>query len=190
MRKGVGVHGIRFLPIWERRVESSGQPGRYETLQIRDVLVIPLRDETGTLWNLQAIFPEVCPELGRDKDFLPGARKKALFHWIGQRTETVCLGEGYATMATIHENTGYRCIVCIDAANLVQVAPIIRAMLPAAKLVFCADHDLPDRRGRRAGLEYAKEAARLVGGYLAVPPIEGQDFNDWALMLKGGAHVG
>jgi putative DNA primase/helicase len=189
-RKGVGIHGIRALPVWERRIEAEGKPGQFETIRIPGVLLVPMRDETGALWNLQAIFPEVCPALERDKDFLPRAKKKGLFHWIGERTETVCLAEGYATGATIHEATGYRCIVCFDAGNLVTVAPIVRAMLPAARIVVCADHDLPDKRGRRAGLEYATEAADLVDGFIAVPPVPGADFNDWAAALKGGHHGG
>lgn len=188
--KGVGVYGVRFLPVWEKRVEVDGKPGQFETIRIPGVLLVPLRDETGRVLNLQAIFPEVCPALGRDKDFLPRARKKGLFHWIGRRTPTVCMTEGYATGATVHEMTGYRVIVCFDAGNLVDVAPIVRAMLPEARIVVCADHDPPDRHGRRAGLEFATEAAELVGGFVAVPPIEGQDFNDYwlSLKLKGEAH--
>jgi putative DNA primase/helicase len=188
IRKGVGAHGLGFLPVWERRIEVEGQPGQFETIQIPNALLVPMRDETGAIHNLQAIFPAVCPVLGRDKDFLPRARKKGLFHWIGQRTETVCLAEGYATAATIHESTGYRVIVCFDAGNLVAVAPIIRARLPEARMVVCADNDLPDPRGRRAGLDFAQQAAARVDGFLAVPPIPGADFNDWAAALKGGEH--
>jgi putative DNA primase/helicase len=188
LRKRVGIHGIRLLPIWERSVQRDD--GSYEWLRVEGVLLVPMRDETGVLWNVQAIFPEVCPALGRNKDFLPGGRKKGLFHWIGERTDTVCLAEGYATAATIHEETGYRCIVAFDAGNLPLVAQIVRAMLPAARIVVCADHDLPDKCGRQAGLAFATEAAARVDGFVAVPPVEGADFNDWADMLKGGGHGG
>jgi len=187
-RKGVDVHGIRYLPIWQRRVYDEA--GNFETVKVEGVLLIPMRDETGILWNAQAIFPKTCPALGRDKDFLPGGRKKGLFHWIGRRTDTVCLAEGYATGATIHEATGYRVVVCFDAGNMPVVAEIVRGLLPAARIVVCADNDEPDKNGRRAGQEKAEEAAALVGGYVALPPVEGADFNDFAQMLKAGVSRG
>jgi len=186
-RKKVGVHGLRFLPVWERRVYA--EDGRYETVRVPDVLLVPMKDASGTLWSLQAIFPQTCPDLGRDKDFLSGGRKRGIFHWIGKRTETVCLAEGYATAASIHEATGYRVFVCFDCGNLPDVAEIVRGLLPDARLVICADHDAPDKNGRRAGQEKAEEAAAQVGGFVALPPEEGMDFNDFAASLReGGCH--
>ena len=132
--------------------------------------------------------PSVEPPLGRDKDFLPGGRKKGLFHWIGQRTETVCLSEGYATGATIHEATGYRVVVCFDAGNLPVVPESVRGLLPDARIVICAGNDEPDKNGRRAGPEKAGEAAARVDGFVALTPVEGADFNDYALMLRERGH--
>jgi putative DNA primase/helicase len=186
LRKRVGVHGLRFCPVWERRVYAKD--GRFETVKVPGALLVPMKDETGAIWNLQAIFAEPCPALGRDKDFLSGGRKRGLFHWLGKRTETVCLAEGYATGATIHEATGYRTFVCFDCGNLPAVAEIVRGLLPDAKIVVCADHDRPDKAGRRAGQEKAAEAAGLVGGFMALPPVEGADFNDWAQSLKGACY--
>jgi putative DNA primase/helicase len=187
-RKGVGVYGVRYMPTWERRVYQDN--GEFETVKIEGALLVPMKDASGALWNLQAIFPTVCPELGRDKDFLSGARKQGLFHWLGKRTETVCLAEGYATGASIHEETGYRVFICFDAGNLPFVAEAIRGRLPNVRIVVCADHDLPDKNGRRAGQEKAEEAAALVGGFVALPPVEGGDFNDWAIDLKGKGYGG
>ena len=185
-RKGVGVHGIRYLPAWERRVYQDG--GDFETVKVEGVLLVPMKDEAGALWNVQAIFPESCPVLGRDKDFLPGGRKRGLFHWIGERTETICLAEGYATAASIHEATGYRVVVCFDAGNLPVVAETVRGMLHTARIVICADNDAPDKNGRRAGQEKAEEAAARVDGFVALAPVEGKDFNDYAAMLKAVGH--
>ena len=182
MRKGVGVYGIRYLPIWERRIYQDG--GAYESVIVEGVLLVPMKDETGLLWNVQAIFAHECEALERDRDFLPGARVTGLFHWLGERTETVCLAEGYATGASIYEATGYRVFICFSAGNLPPVALAVRAALPDAKLVICADYDKPDKKGRRAGIEKAEEAAALVDGFIALPPIEGADFNDWANELR------
>jgi putative DNA primase/helicase len=115
---------------------------------------------------------------------LSGGRKRGLFHWLGKRTETVCLAEGYATAASIHESTGYRVFVCFDCGNLTAVAEAVRGLLPDARMVICADNDLPDRTGRQAGQEKAAEAAGLVGGCVALPPVAGADFNDFAAILR------
>jgi putative DNA primase/helicase len=182
-RKGVGVHGVRCLPVWQRRIYGDG--GAFEPVTVENVLLVPMRDISGTLWNVQAIFPLACPALGRDKDFLPSGRKKGLFHWIGQRTETLCLAEGYATAASIHEATGYRVFVCFDAGNLPDVAAIVRQTWPEARLIICGDKDSPDKTGRQAGQEKAKEAAARAGGFVALPDFAGlnatgedTDFND------------
>jgi putative DNA primase/helicase len=184
-KKGVGAYGLRTLPVWERRIYHE-DGGGFDLVKIEGVLLVPMKDETGALWNVQAIFPQSCETLERDRDFLPGARVNGLFHWIGQRTETVCLAEGYATGASIYEATGYRVFVCLSAGNLPHVAQAVRAALPDARIVICGDHDKPDQKGRRAGIEKGEEAAALVGGFIALPPIEGADFNDWANSLRMG----
>jgi len=171
VRKGVGVHGLRQLATWTRR--NYQNDGSFETIKVNDVLLIPMRDATGALWNVQAIFPEYCPALERGKDFLSAGRVTGLFHWIGQRTETVCLAEGYASAATVYETTGYRCFVAFSAGNLPIVASVVREAMPEARIVICADHDKPDKNGRRAGIEKAEEAAALVGGFVAMPETEG-----------------
>ncbi len=186
VRKGVGVHGLRFCPMWERRVYDEA--GELITVRVPGVLLVPMKDASGAIWNLQAIFQAPSPELERDKDFLGGGRKRGLFHWLGQRTETVCLAEGYATAATIHEATGYRVFVCFDAGNLPDVAQTVRGLLPDARIVVCADNDEPDKKGRRAGQEKAEQAAGLVGGFVALAPVEGADFNDYAAMLRESGH--
>ena len=166
-------------------VQTCALPIFYvETVKIDGVLLVPMKDASGKLWNIQVIFSEVCPALEREGDFLPGARVSGLFHWVGERTQTVCIAEGYATAATLYESTGYRCFVAFSAGNLAHVALAVRKALPDARIVVCGDNDLPDQRGRRAGIEKAEEAATLVDGYVALPPVEGADFNDWANELR------
>jgi len=114
-------------------------------------------------------------------------RKQGLFHGIGDASETVCIAEGYATAASIHDATGYQVFVAFDAGNLPGVAATVRQAWPDARLVICGDNDKPDKAGRRAGQEKAKEAAARVDGLVALPPVEGHDFNDWAAAL---AHAG
>lgn len=187
-RKGAGVHGIRQLAEWKRRVYNDA--GAYETVTIANVLLVPMRDSAGEICNVQAIFPSASQPLGRDKDFLPKGRKKGLSHVFGSDSEILCLTEGYATAASIHAATGYRVWVCFDCGNLLDVAETVRDLHPDARIVICGDNDGPDKQGRRAGPEKAREAAAAVGGFVALPPVEGMDFNDWAATLADTSENG
>jgi len=48
----------------------------------------------------------------------------------GQQRAVIVIGEGYATMSSIHEVTGHACIVAFDAGNVVRVAKIMRDKFP------------------------------------------------------------
>jgi putative DNA primase/helicase len=148
-------------------------------INVTDVLLVPLIDIEGKLWNLQAIFPEPQPLLGRDKDFMNGGRMGGLFHVIGQPSDEIIICEGYATGASLHTATGFQVLCALSAGNLLNVAKAVRAVDTRKKLIIAADNDTktPDN----PGLTAAKKAALAVGGFLAVPPIAG-DFNDYENM--------
>ncbi len=117
VRKQIKPHGAR-IGRWRRIIERAA--GR-ATLTIENALLLPLHDPSGTLRSLQAIFPAKHPVLNRDKDFLPGSGLAGLFWWIGPRPTqpdaTVLIGEGFATCATLHEETGYRVYLAFTAGN-------------------------------------------------------------------------
>ena len=81
--------------------------------------------------------------------------------------EPLCLCEGYATGASIYEATSYPVAVAFNTGNLLPVAQSLRARFPDSRLVLCADDDAAT--DGNPGLTKAKEAARAVGGLLAVP---------------------
>lgn len=168
VRKGVQAHGVRF---------SAG-----------GWLLVPLRDGTGKLWNLQRIAPEK-PASGSDKLFLKGGRKSGLWHLVGDldsRGPAVLLSaEGYATAATLHEATGYPVAVAFDAGNLQHVARALRQQHPGALLVVCGDDDrhTEAKDGTNPGRAKATAAAKAVRGLAVFPeglPPGGSDFNDLA----------
>lgn len=177
LRKGVKAHGVRFAP------------GGW--------LLVPLRDATGKLWNLQRIAPEK-PASGSDKLFLKGGRKSGLWHLIGDppaadKTDPAVLliAEGYATAATLHEATGHTVAVAFDAGNLQHVARALRQQYPAALLVVCGDDDRDTERnsGNNPGRIKATAAAKAVRGLAVFPeglPAGGSDFNDLAAHLNTG----
>lgn len=157
-RKGVKAH--------ELRVDADGR------------LLVPVRDRAGEWQSLQRIAAN------GDKLFLPGGRVAGGYFSIGKPAGTICIAEGFATAATIHEATGLPVAVAFNAGNLEAVARALREKLPAAKLILCADDDA--WTDGNPGLTKATAAARAVGGLLTVPdfgadrPDGTTDFNDLA----------
>ncbi len=148
VKKGVKCHGLRLH---------------------KGLLVIPMRDSAGNLHSLQFI------DDAGNKRFLSGGRKKGCYFVLGSPVDSLCIAEGYATAATIHESTGFPVAMAFDAGNLLAVAVALRAKFPCIEITLCADNDenTPDN----PGLTKAREAAAAIGALLAVPPIAG-DFND------------
>ena len=158
VRKGAKAHGIR-------------QEGA--------LLLVPMRDAAGELHSLQTIDSD------GDKRFLPGGRVAGCYHAIrGEPADLLCIVEGYATGASVHDATGHAVAVAFNAGNLEAVARALREKRPDARIVVCADDDATTPGN--PGLTKATEAARAVGGFLAVPdfgderPAGASDFNDLA----------
>jgi P4 family phage/plasmid primase-like protien len=97
-----------------------------------------------------------------------GLRRRGYF-CIGEPSgvSTLCIAEGFATGASIYEATGYPVAVAFDAGNLGPAAQALQARFPDSRLVLCADDDA--NTPGNPGLTKATEAARAVGGALAVP---------------------
>ena len=168
-RKGVQPYGVRFA--------SNG------------ALLVPLRDGTGKLWNVQRIAPERA-QYGTDKLFTKGGRKSGLWHLVGgvegvldEAPAVLLQAEGYATAASLHQATGYPVAVAFDAGNMPNVAKALRALYPAALLVLCGDDDVHTHatKGHNPGRDKATAAAQAVQGLAVFPqgvPDGGSDFND------------
>ncbi len=140
------------------------------------LLVIPLRDEDGILQSLQFIDAE------GNKRFLGGGKIQGGYFPIGEVQGTLCIAEGYATAATIHENTGHGVAVAFNAGNLKPVAMALRSKFSDVKIIICADNDA--KTDGNPGVTKAREAALVVEGYLAIPPRAG-DFNDLMCGVRG-----
>lgn len=67
---------------------------------LRDMLVIPARDVSGTLHTLQFIMPDGA------KRFLTGGRIVGCYYAMGRPAGELLLAEGLATGATLHLATG------------------------------------------------------------------------------------
>ena len=142
-RKGVGAYGIR---------------------QLRELLLIPARDAHGQLQTLQFIGTDGA------KRFLSGGRIVGCYCPIGRPLDSILVCEGFATGCSLYAATGRAVAVCFSAGNLLPVARVLRMKFPAMKLIVCADNDLTPGN---PGVTHATQAARAVGGFLAVPRFEG-----------------
>lgn len=185
LAKQIKPHAAR-VTTWKRTVTDAA--GTKQTVSIENALLIPLFDQSGSLRSLQAIFPDKHPLFTRNKDFLPGGGLAGLFWWIGAKTDTVLICEGFATAATLYEKTRIKTYLAFTANNLLAVGRIVREKLPSAKILFAADND--SETAGNPGLTKATEAAAAVGGSVMVPPIPNADFNDYQIFLNGGGHVG
>ena len=128
-------------------------------------LIVPLFDKEGKIWNVQEIHAD------GHKPFLPGGRVSACFYMIGQVSQIdqiICIAEGYATGASIHEATGHVTVIAFNSGNIDKVGKEIRALHSHARLVYCADDDShstpPD-----AGLKAANRAVAATGGIVILP---------------------
>lgn len=139
-------------------------------------LMLSIRDTAGTLHSLQTIYPDGT------KRYLSGGRKDGCYFGIGKPDGVLCIAEGFATGASIHECTGHAVAVAFDAGNLLPVAMALREKFPGLRLILCADDDY--RTEGNPGITKAKEAAKAVGGVVAIPdfgtdrPEGATDFND------------
>jgi putative DNA primase/helicase len=153
--KGVSAHGLRMH---------------------EGALIVPMGDGV-ELHSLQFIAPS------GQKSFLGGGRASASWFLIGEPDGgVVCIAEGYATGASLHEATGHAVAIAFNAGNLPSVARALRQKFPDLRLIVCADDDATT--DGNPGLTKAREAAQAVGGLVAVPDFGAQrpdgatDFND------------
>jgi putative DNA primase/helicase len=139
-----------------------------------DNLLVPMTDETGTLWNLQRIKPN------GEKRFLHGGRIDDLFAIIGTfsaRGQQAVIVEGYATGDAVHRATGHPVIVAFNTANLRRVARLWNTLRPDLHYTIFADDDEAtalrelDRTGtyKNPGIEAARAAANEIGAAIAYP---------------------
>jgi phage/plasmid primase-like uncharacterized protein len=148
-RKGVEPHGIR----------ATGD-GR---------LIVPMYSSDGELTSLQYISGD------GEKKYHAGGRVKGAFFVLGdmQVDGQLYIAEGYATAATITEETGKPCVVAFSAGNLVDVTGAMRERYPLRQIVIVADND---KSG--VGKNYADQAAAKHKARVIMPPAEG-DVNDF-----------
>lgn len=163
-----------------KNVPNYGLSYRNDTKQ----LAIPLRNINGDIQSIQWI------DSNGEKRFLQDAFIKGAFFSVGLDLLTqeqfhnapILIGEGYATVATVHELTGFPCVAAMTCHNIKLVAETINAKFPLHKIIFLADNDhLTDGN---PGLSCANEACSSIRNSSVVFPEfskneAGTDWNDY-----------
>jgi putative DNA primase/helicase len=146
-RKGIQSHGAK---IYRGSVSIGG-------MDCNGAVMLP------TMLNGKIISLQFINRDG-EKRFLPDSEKGGYLIGKIEAGKPVCICEGFATGASIHEATGYAVIVAFDAGNLKKIATALRANKPDLKIILCADDDESG-----IGQRKAIEAAQLVVGLVAMP---------------------
>jgi len=147
----------------------------YGLRQAGSLLIIPISID-GQLTSFQTIAPDGY------KKFETGGAIKGGHHIIGDTNcHNIIIGEGYATMATLHEATKYCSIVAFNAGNLKAVSENIHKRFPDKNIIIAADDD--KWLSENVGLIKATEAAKSIHAFLIKPEFESldskpTDFND------------
>lgn len=170
--------------LWTRALPASNHPyllakqiKPYSAKQIEDSLLIPLYDDGG-MASLQIIKAD------GSKRFLTGGKIAGCYYPIGKidNAKALCICEGYATGASIHQATGYPVAIAFNAGNLLEVSKTIRAKYPQLTLIVCGDDDYKTQGN--PGVTKATEATQAINGLLALPSFginrkeKATDFND------------
>ena len=135
--------------------------------QISDQLVIPMYNVENKITSLQFI------NTNGKKRFKAGISTKNLFHLLGdfsnKKEYIVC--EGFATGASIYENTNIPIVVTFSANNCLLIGKAFQNLYPEKEGSLAVDND-------KKGLEILEKWKKFINENHYLPTKEGMDFND------------
>lgn len=163
--------------FWENRNEEDS----FRYLK-RGQIILPMFNASGQLVNLQIIYQ------AGGKSFLPSPTKQGSYFELSPCKDglPIFIGEGFATVSTVHMATKQSCVAAFDAGNLPAVAKTIRDKFPNSRIYIVGDDDIGAKGN--PGRTKANQAAILSGGLAIFPKFrepatkenykEKSDFND------------
>ena len=202
-RKGVKSHGLRQLESLEGlRLDGIDEGNWWRLTQAcpegHPALVVPMHDVKGQVCGIQFIYGRGHPrkqKTERDKEFWPaGMAMGGTFGVIGPlyRDGILALGEGYATMASVHEAAGLTAVYAFSANNLAKAAKDLRKAFAKARILITADDDYLTE-GNPGTTAAAQVTAQVADSAWIKPDFTGpdgdlragkklSDFNDLAIL--------
>lgn len=179
----------RAKVMWQRAIKAKSEHPYltrkgvepHNLRQLDDILLVPLYSKKN-LVNLQQIFPSGA------KRFLKGGKVSGCHSILGKldTSHPLYVAEGWATAATLYEETGCPVACALNAGNLLKAGYELRHQYPEIELIIAADNDRKTEiEGKgNPGIRAAKQAALMLGCSYVAPnfpdnaPIELSDFND------------
>lgn len=148
-----------------------------------NVLVIPMQDVHGKVLSCQFIAED------GSKAYMAGPKRKGGFYFIaGNPRLWIC--EGFATGASLYQDTGDSVAVAFDSGGLMPVAGALTALYPRRDILIMADDDW--QTSGNPGLTKAQEAAEANCIKVLMPDFGGMnrgpkdtDFNDMVRLRDG-----
>lgn len=152
----------------------------YGIKALNENLLIPVYSVLGDFQSIQFI------DADGGKKFLKGGQILGGCHFIGEIREgkPIYVAEGYATTASVYEDTQCLSIVAFNACNLIRVATELRKRLPKVRIVIAGDSD-------SVGREFAEKASQAVKGSILIPDFgdNPKGFTDWNDFFNKGEEV-
>jgi phage/plasmid primase-like uncharacterized protein len=168
----------------------TGDYLRWRTFDGKPELLVPLRDATASLRNLQRISADGT------KRFVKNGPVCGLWWRSGpmppvEFTGDIAVVEGVATAETVRALSGLTTFAAITAGNLPAVVKWMRSRWPAARILIGADDDRWEKDGtprpaeKNIGRKKATEAAEGTRALIILPAFNnlqsrGTDWNDLA----------
>jgi P4 family phage/plasmid primase-like protien len=155
----------------------------------QQVLVVPLYDFDGELWNIQQIYA------GGDKAFHPGAKIKECFFTFKGEGERILIGEGFATCLAAHLATRETVICAFNISNLESaVRETLGLGVKGNDIVLLADFDgeTNKRTGKNPGMLAAKKLTEKYQCRWASPvgtAFHNEENVDFADLWMGGENL-
>ena len=128
---------------WRRACAPSRESrwAHFGVRENRSDLLVPMRDESGALWDVQYLPLDFHPArsiwANHQPAYLGEARPQGLRHCIGGATvDAVGVTMHLHDAVTVHGETGWPAVVAFEPENLATVAASLRSLHPQARIVL------------------------------------------------------
>jgi putative DNA primase/helicase len=176
VKKAIQPHGIGVLGELYKDL-----PGNVRNKG--NVLVIPMQNVHGKVLSCQFIAED------GSKAYLAGKKRKGGFYYI-KGSDRLWICEGFATGASLHEDTGDSVACAFDTGGLMPVTGALTALYPNRTIILMADDDW--QTDSNPGVTKAGAAAQVNGIKVLQPDFTGMDrgqkdtdFNDLVRLRNG-----
>lgn len=177
VKKGIQPHGVGVLG---ELYEDLPSPVRNRG----NVLVIPMADVNGEVLSCQFIAED------GSKAYMAGSKRRGGFYYI-EGNDRLWICEGFATGASLHEDTGDSVACAFDAGSLMPVTNALTALYGLKReILLMADDDWS--KPSNTGINKAREASQANGIKMVVPDFTGlarragdSDYNDMKVLRNG-----